>query len=256
MKKLFILIIVIVFAFTGFYFYHQQSPVISPNSTPSPKTQSSPILEKLDTITLNSQTYYFTYTLIDDLTNLKLYPNFKDQLSSVELIEKYHCSILINGGFYSEDFKPLGWLVSNSQQLSSPIKSQLFNGYLSIKNNKTSITSNNLDAVTLGLQSGPLLIQANQSLNLNIKNDEPRRRLVSALTPSNQLLFIAIIIKDSLFFGPMLADLPGVIEAISRQLQIPITDAINLDGGSASTFYSPSVHLKEFSPIGSFFCLP
>jgi exopolysaccharide biosynthesis protein len=256
MKKIFLVLIILILIFTAFYLYHQQSPITNPALKPSPETQLSPVLDKLESIIINSQTYYFSYIVIDDLTNLKLYPNFKDRLNSLELVEKYHCSVLVNGGFYSEDSKPLGWLVSNGQKLSSPISSQLFNGYLSIFNSKASITSIVPDNVTTGLQTGPLLIQDQKPLLLKIKHDETRRRLVGALTQSNQLLFIVVILKDSLFSGPMLTDLPEVVKVISNNLNLSVTQAINLDGGSASTFYTSKVHLKEFSPIGSFFCLP
>lgn len=256
MKKIFIFILILVSGFTAFYFYHQQPPVTSPSSSSSPDAPTSPLLEKMETITVNSKTYYFSYVLIDDLNKLKFYPNFKDQLSSLELIDKYHCRSLVNGGFYSEDIKPLGWLVSDSRQLSSPIDSQLFNGYLSVFNNHVSIARELPSKADLGLQTGPLLVYDQQPLLLKINNDEPRRRIVSALTPFNQLLFIAIIQNDSLFSGPLLADLPTIVKTISMQINHPVTEAINLDGGSASAFYSPSVHLKEFSPIGSFFCLP
>ena len=255
MKKLFLLLIVVFFFFIGFYFYHQQTPITDhPLPEPSEKKASSTI-EKLNPIMINAATYYYAYTLIEPIKNLHFYSNLKDQLSSEELISKRNCKVLVNGGFYSEDFKPLGWLVSNGKELSKPISSLLFNGYLSISNKKALITSYVPENVSSGLQTGPLLIQNNQPLPLKIRNDQPRRRLAAVLTINKKLLFIAITSKDSLFQGPLLRETPIILKAISSKIEIPFTHAINLDGGSASTFYTSKVHLKEFSPIGSFFCL-
>ena len=255
MKKLAIFITFIILSFAAFYYY-QQEPAITKTPLPSPQIKENLIREKLDPIIINGTNYYFSYIIIDDLKNLKLFPNFVDQLSTEDLVIKHNCSILVNAGFYSEDFKPLGWLISDQKEISRSIESQLFNGFLSIKDNQLSISSFKKDNSRLGLQSGPLLVQNSLSLPLKIKNDEPRRRVIAAQTQDNQLLFMIITASDSLFSGPLLADTPGVVLAVANKLKKPIIHALNLDGGSASAFYTEKIHLKEFSPIGSFFCLP
>jgi hypothetical protein len=42
--------------------------------------------------------------------------------------------------------------------------------------------------------------------------------------------------------------------AISEKLGWSVTEAINLDGGTASAFYTDKVYLKELNPVGSAFC--
>ncbi len=255
MKKLLFFILLLILGFTAFYFY-QQEPAITQKPLPSPAIKENLTKEKLDPILINGTNYSYSHIVIDNLNNLKLLTNFKDQLSSKDLIDQHHCSVLVNGGFYSEDFKPLGWLVSNQTEISKPIESQLFNGFLSVKDNQVSISSFKKDNQDFGLQSGPVLIQNSQPLPLIIRNDQPRRRIVAAQIKEGNLLFLAITSPDSLFSGPMLADTPAVTIAITNKLQLPIIHALNLDGGSASSFYTSKLHLKEFSPLGSFFCLP
>lgn len=255
MKKIILTFIIIVLGFSIFYYFNHQAPITShPLPSPQPK-QTLSAIEKLNPILVAANTYYYASILIDEPKDLHFYSNLTDQLSSLELIEKHNCSILVNGGFYDKNFMPLGWLISDGQLISKPITSQLFNGYLSISGNNPSITSFPPPDVSIGLQTGPLLIQNTLPLPLEIRNDEPRRRLVATITSDQKLLFIAITQNDSLFQGPLLADTPIIVNAIANKLEIPIIHAINLDGGSASTFYNDKVHLKEFSPIGSFFCL-
>ncbi len=256
MKKFLILTTLIIIGFVIFYQKEKQTPITHKPLPSSSPNQSISTLEKLNPIMFGVTTYYYTSVLLSDLKDLQLLPNFKLKLSSTELVKKHNCSTLVNGGFYSKDYQPLGWLVSDTKQISKPISSLLFNGYLSIKNHQPSITTFPPENVLLGLQTGPLLIQNREPLPLKIKDDQHRRRLVAAVTSDKQLLFLAITQNDSLFQGPLLADTPQIVRAIAAKLNHTIVHAINLDGGSASTFYNSKLHLQEFSPIGSFFCLP
>ena len=117
MKKLAIFITFIIVSFAAFYYY-QQEPAITNPPLPSPTIKENLTREKLDPIIVNGTNYYFSHTIIDSFENLKLLPNFTDQLSSEDLIKKHNCSVLVNANFYSEDFKPLGWLVSDQKQIS------------------------------------------------------------------------------------------------------------------------------------------
>ena len=238
MKIIFISLLII----TGLFFILQPKLEVI---TASPSPMSSP---QLATITVNQQTYSFAYVIINDLSRLKLFSNHAAKLSSQELINQYSCQILVNGNFYDESDQPLGWLVSGGQELSPVIKSALFNGFLSFSSSKVEISNlTSVSPINFGLQSGPLLILDQKILSLKINNDEPRRRVIAVLTINNQLVFLVIN-------SPLLADAPAVVSAIGRKINQPFASAINLDGGSASAFYTPEVFLKEHSYIGSFFC--
>ena len=78
--------------------------------------------------------------------------------------------------------------------------------------------------------------------------------MVLAISSDNTPYFIASTLKDSDAEGSMLKDLPQLITCIGKKEDIAFSDAINLDGGSASTFYTPNIHIKELTSIGSYLC--
>jgi len=258
MKKLLIYIIFLLIIALLYFLYDQQSTSVSMFSippSPSPSLRSA-IADQFDTIVFNHQAYHYTLTTIDSPDNLILLPNYQSQVPSQELINTYHCKILVNAGFYDKQDQPLGWLVSQNKTISPAIKSNLFNGFLWSKNQQIRITADQPDQpVDFGLQSGPLLILNNQPLPLKINNDQPRRRIIASISDNNKLIFLALVSQDSIFSGPLLEDTPSIVSLLSRKLNLNLISSINLDGGSASTFYTSDLHLKEYLPIGSFFCL-
>ena len=140
--------------------------------------------------------------------------------------------------------------------LSKSIENTLFNGYFVLtKNNKVTIEKSYLgESIRIGLQTGPLLIQDERSQKLNLVSDKNARRIVAALTNKNELYFIAFYDKESVFLGPLLVDLPGLVSKIQDEMDVKFISAINLDGGSASAFFNEEIQLSELTPIGSFFC--
>lgn len=254
MKKLILLGII---SLTVFLYLKKDKTVSTFPITPLPSIQPSvlpSVINNLEKIEHNGQVYYFSFKKINNLDNLHLYPNFDKKASSQDLIKANQCLSLFNGGFYSQDYRPLGWFVSDYQEISPSIQSNLFNGFISFTDKFSITTVHPQTTSRFGLQSGPLLIFNNKPLILKIKNDEPRRRLIAIQTPNNELIFLVIIGADSLFSGPLLADTPIIVSAISQQIKQDFTAALNLDGGSASTFYTNNLHLEEFSYIGSYFC--
>lgn len=201
--------------------------------------------------------YRYAWVKLANLANLKLLPNHDAQESSEDLAKTNRCQVLVNGNFYDENDRPLGWLVSQGKTLSKPIASSLFNGFFSLSTSKVEsrITPSVPEGeVDLGLQSGPLLIVDSQPLLLKINNDQPRRRVIVALNNQSELIFLVLIGADSLYSGPLLADTPKLVASLGQVLNQHLVAALNLDGGSASAFHTPEIHLNEYVYIGSFFC--
>lgn len=199
--------------------------------------------------------YRYAWVKLDNLADLQLLPNYDAKVSSEELTQIYHCQVLVNGNFYDENDRPLGWLVSQGKTLSPAITSSLFNGYFSLSGSMAAITpSVPPGSVDLGLQSGPLLILDSKPLLLKISNDQPRRRVIVALNNQSELIFLVLTGADSLFSGPLLADTPKLVASLGQAINQNLVAALNLDGGSASAFHTPEVHLNEYVYIGSFFC--
>jgi len=57
---------------------------------------------------------------------------------------------------------------------------------------------------------------------------------------------MAITSVDSLYIGPLLADTPVVLQKIYHDLDIAVKSAINLDGGSASAFFTPEIKIYSY----------
>ena len=214
-------------------------------------------LERLETIKVGRERYRFASFFVAEPSRLHLFPNFLDKRAAQNLKEVKQCEALVNGGFYSEDFKPLGWLVTESRQVSAPLQSRLLDGFFSVDQaGKAKIDwQKPAYPVRIGLQSGPMLLWQGQPLQLQIKDDQQRRRIVLAITGDQAIVFLAITGETSEGSGPYLADLPQIVAGISDQLQMPFTTAVNLDGGSASAFLTDEVQLDEVTFIGSYFCL-
>ncbi len=246
MKKIILILFILILGLNAVEFFSPR-PNYPPNPA-SPSPSPAPALAQFGD-------YRYAWVKITDLSRLTLLPNHDAKASSEDLAKTYHCQILVNGNFYDENDRPLGWLVSQGQTLSKPITSSLFNGFLSLSTSKVEISpSVPQDSVDFGLQSGPLLILDSKPLLLKISNDQPRRRVIAVLNDQSELIFLVLTGTDSLYSGPLLADTPKLVAALGQAINQNLGVALNLDGGSASAFHTPEIHLNEYAYIGSFFC--
>lgn len=187
---------------------------------------------------------------------VNLYTNLTDKKTSTEIMAEKNCKTLINGGFYSTANTHLGLVISNFETISPLIQSSLFNGFLWIDPTGATIsTVSPQNTVRLALQSGPLIMLNNKKLPLKIINDKPARRMIAAIDNNGLLVFIVIYNEKSELQGPLLGQLPNIIESFKQKTRINIVDAINLDGGSASAFIAGDESIRELAQIGSYFCI-
>jgi exopolysaccharide biosynthesis protein len=258
MKQILIGLVFVGLFVASIFFADNTYFVDRPAPTPTPGPISTPVstLEEMKTIEAQAGSFKYAFFEVGDIANLALRPNFTQKLGSDRIIENETCGALVNGGFYNTDNEPIGWFFVEGEELSSEEENRLFNGRLMLATDSAKILDEVVSAgVVFGLQSGPLLIIDSETTNLGIRDDESRRRVVAAVDEGQNLTFMVIVGLNSLFEGPLLADLPEVVEAISRQEDMLIVDAMNLDGGSASTYYDGTVRIRETSYVGSYFCL-
>lgn len=220
-------------------------PVQAPPPLPSPSPQLP-----LKSITYNQTVYLYSQYPINDQARLQLFSNLDEQRQSVELKNNSGCRALFNAGFYDTGNQHLGWFQVDGRELSARQDNRLFDSFFSLNGSRAEISFAPQAGARFGLQSGPMLVFDGKPLTLLIKDDQPRRRVVAALTQDNQLLFLVILSDQSNYAGPRLTDTPKIVQAINPQ----IVSAINLDGGSASAFLTPEVSLPEYQPIGGYFC--
>ncbi|MGB6882170.1 MAG: phosphodiester glycosidase family protein, partial [Microgenomates group bacterium] len=212
---------------------------------------------RIETEEADSENYSFVWLKVKDPKDLFLFPNFEEKLQLNEIIEKGDCRFLTSAGFYREDHSPIGLFISEEELLGKSVNNTTFNGYFTVtKGGKVDIApvySN--EPLRIGLQAGPILIKEGIVQKLKIKDDESARRVIVALTEEGEIVFVAIYEKDSVFQGPYLAALPQTISDLQSEIGVEFTDALNLDGGTASVFYADNIKLSELTPFGSYFCI-
>ncbi len=189
--------------------------------------------------------------------DISLIANFEDKLGSSQALEEFDCRVLVNGGFVTEDYQPIGLFISDGEVIHPEEQNNLFNGFFSINDFATPrITKTQpRDHLVSALQAGPVLIENTQVQKLSLASDKPARRIVAITTGENTVYFLAVYNADQKFEGPLLADLPDVLRQIQGKMGVIFADAINLDGGVHSVFVSDNFKLSEVSPAGSFFCI-
>ena len=221
------------------------------------KDQNKEINSEMKSLIFGEENFFFLVEKIAQPEKLILIPNFENKLSSTALFKNNQCQFLTNGGFYSEDNQPLAWFFTQDKLFKKETKSAFSNGFLSKDKNGNISLNNFVPTIQLewGLQTGPLLIQNNQPFNLSLVHDELDRRVVAALNEKNELFFLIVTKTDSLAFGPLLKDLPLIVKEIGSQINESFQSAVNLDGGTASAFITLAKSIKEYTWIGSAFCL-
>ncbi len=199
---------------------------------------------------------YEYVTAAADPKKISLIGNFDQPAASADLATASGCAAGVNGGFYGQDGQPLGWWEANGQVYKNYTHNNLLNGYAGVNEAGSLVIGSGepRGKWRWGLQSGPLLVQDGKALALVMAADKPARRSVLAKTRPGTGELIMIFGDRSALDGPVLAELPMIIEAIGRQEGWQITEAINLDGGTAAAFYSPEVKIPEVVAVGSWIC--
>ena len=208
-------------------------------------------------IKINERNFEAQFVVAENAADIFLLPNFEEKLTSKVLQEQSECSILVSGGYYAAEGYPTGLFISESKQLKRRVVSSLSNAVYSINDFETSRITRLTpqDPLRVALQNGPMLIENDGVLKLALKRDEEARRVVVGVTGKNETVFIVIYDPHSVFLGPKLEELPEALGLFEKNSLIDLADAMNLDGGTASSFISKDVSLRELSPIGSYFCI-
>jgi uncharacterized protein YigE (DUF2233 family) len=213
------------------------TPIVSPVPSPQPSL-------------MTFGEFRYASVRVNDFSNLQLFSNLNQREAAVDLSQKKGCEFLTNAGFYDTNNRHLGWFYTQGQEVSQATENRLFDGFLALKDGQANIGFDQFEDVTWGVQTGPVLVYEGRPLKLSIRDDQPRRRVVAAINSDNELSFMIILSPESDYAGPLLGELPQLVKSINPEA----VKAINLDGGSASAFLNKEISLKEYSPIGGYFC--
>lgn len=257
MKRFFFwLVFLSLIGFSFWFFFKETSP--PPLTEKKTTVETDNFRQEMKEVVSQEKKFLFLDQKISRPEKLVLLPNFEKKLPSTQLFRENNCRFLINGGFYDQQDQPLGWFFTQKSLFKKEIKSALLNGFF-FQDKQGKIIIDDVGPqgpVVWGLQTGPLLIFQNQPVRFRLARDEQARRMVVALNQKDELIFLVITNSDSLAIGPPLTDLPAVVKKIGEELKEEFKTAVNLDGGTASAFINQAKKIKEYTWIGSFFCLP
>lgn len=172
-----------------------------------------------------SHIHVFRINLKKNTLSLLSAKDLKREYASIdEYAEASNALLAINGGFFDENYQPLGLRIDN-KQLKNPVKNISWWGIFYLKNQQAFLTSiNHFDSKTpdFAIQSGPRLI-----INNKIPPLKPGRAERSALgiTQDGQVI---LLITDNM---PL-----STTELAQMMKSAPLycENALNLDGGSSS----------------------
>ncbi|OGF98795.1 hypothetical protein A3D78_03805 [Candidatus Gottesmanbacteria bacterium RIFCSPHIGHO2_02_FULL_39_14] len=268
MKKIIVLILILGFLFlTGRFVYknikeQDLENILSFRSeipvTPTPlRLPNGIITEKA----YSEKRYLILTVKIPNQAKIVLIPNFSEKLSGEDLVKTNNCDIGINGGFYLEKEKPLGLFKVDGKLLGKQSQSSIANAFVFLESdsmiNFGKLYPNNIKETGFIFQTGPLIIPANRKLKL-VRDDYARRSLL-AKDRSKNIYLVNVTDKESLASGPKLAEIPIIFQQLKAANILPFEELVNLDGGSASFFYSRDesgdLTFSSWSPIGSLLCI-
>ena len=158
-----------------------------------------------------------------DLITAKRFPQKNATIN--ELAKKSHALIAINGGFFDQNFHPLGLRIKHHQAYN-PLKRISWWGVFYIKNQRPFITSSHeyeaSPLIDFAVQSGPRLI-----IDGHIPHLKPGIAERSALGITRQNKVIILVTDKAMLTTTELAHL-------LRASPLSCINALNLDGGSSS----------------------
>src|SRR5213592_3730697 len=154
-----------------------------------------------------------------------------ERLASMMKREKYVCGV--NGGYFDEQFKPLGLRIVNSQILAPLKRARLITGVLLASPRGVQIVRarefSRPQKIAAAIQCGPFLVDVSQRVRGLNNSHRARRTFAATATHDRALLGVSSEVS--------LADLATILATTRIAGDSRIERAMNLDGGSSSAFW-------------------
>jgi exopolysaccharide biosynthesis protein len=160
-----------------------------------------------------------------------------------EMMRHEKCLAGVNGGYFNENFAPLGLRIANGQMIAPLQRARLITGVLVASPRGVQIVRSREFSrrlgVTAAIQCGPFLVDRGQPIS-GLNDSHLARRTFAATTSSSRAL-VGVCSKVSL------AELAKILATTSLAEDLKIERALNLDGGSSSAFWFARGNGSAFS---------
>jgi uncharacterized protein YigE (DUF2233 family) len=200
---------------------------------------------------------FFTVRIDPKKYAFEVYQN-RDQETAITIgeIHKETGSLLtFNGGFFTEDFKPTGLLISNGEKIRVASTASLLDGIFAIGESGGAKLFGNKDPIdekkyTFAIQNGPVLLDDGGKIMIDEETGKTASRTAIGLDEKGNI--ILVILKQSLFdpsnhitlyeFARMLKESPGFRE-------INLHSVLNLDGGASTGLMVDGQYFPELDRV-------
>jgi exopolysaccharide biosynthesis protein len=157
----------------------------------------------------------------------------KDGADSLgEVMKHEKCLAGVNGGYFDEEFAPIGLRIANGEMIAPLKHARLITGVLVASSDGVRIVRahelSRRPSVTAAIQCGPFLVDLAKPIR-GLNDANLARRTFAATTSNRALLGVCS--------GVSLAALSKILAMTSFAEDLKIERALNLDGGSSSGFW-------------------
>jgi exopolysaccharide biosynthesis protein len=160
-----------------------------------------------------------------------------------EIMRHEKCLAGVNGGYFDENFAPLGLRIENGQTIAPLQRARLITGVLVASSRGVQIVRSREFSrrlgVTAAIQCGPFLIDRGKPTS-GLNDSHLARRTFAATTSDSRALV-------GVCSGVSLAELAKILATTSLAEDLKIERALNLDGGSSSAFWFARENGSAFS---------
>ncbi|MEI8292514.1 MAG: phosphodiester glycosidase family protein [bacterium] len=160
----------------------------------------------------------------------------------------------VNGGYFHEDFRPVGLVISDGKTLNGFERAKLLSGVVGVKSDGhvSILRSGDYDSAKFQLhqaiQCGPMLVEDGHAV-AGLNGDRIARRTVVAKGMGGQAALVYIS-SVSLADAARILALPSILDTWKPQ------NALNLDGGSSSGLWACNgVSLSEIARVRNFLAI-
>jgi hypothetical protein len=170
-----------------------------------------------------------------------------------EVMRRENCLAGVNGGYFDEEFAPIGLRVANGQVIMPLQRARLTTGVLVASPRGVQIVRSRefsqRRGVAAAIQCGPFLVDRGQPIG-GLNNSRLARRTFAATTMDDRALV-------GVCSGVSLAELSKILATTLFAEDLRIERALNLDGGSSTGFWfarenSSAFSISEQKPVRDF----